>query len=77
MRTLGIWTVAVIAAAGFSFSASAGGPSADKQTSAQQVKTCQTQLNICQGGDFDGCYMALKNCVGKDRKRAMDIVAGT
>lgn len=67
---------AFAAVAGFALTAQAG-PSAEDQTSSQQVQACASLTTQCEGGDFDSCRDALKNCTQPDRKKIMDILASS
>ncbi len=67
----------VVAIAGLSSAALAdghGGPTAEEQTSAEQVQMCDTGLQGCQGGDTGQCVVALKTCVGDKRQQAMQLM---
>ena len=68
----------VVAIAGLSTAALAdghgGGPTAEEQTSAEQVQICDAGLQGCQGGDTGQCVAALKTCVGEKRQQAMKLM---
>jgi len=74
MRKSVIALIAAAATAGFAVSGVAAGPSAEEQTSAEQVEMCTTGLQQCQSGNSMGCVTALKTCVGEDRKKAMSLM---
>ncbi len=63
----------VVAIAGLS-SAALADPTAEEQTSAEQVQICDSGLQGCQGGDTGQCVAALKTCVGEKRSQAMKLM---
>ena len=63
----------VIAIGGLSSMALAE-PTAEEQTSAEQVQICDAGLQGCQGGDTGQCVAALKTCVGDKRLQAMKLM---
>ena len=71
-KTFYALTVAV-ALAGLS-SAGLAEPTAEEQTSAEQVQICDAGLQGCQGGDTGQCVAALKTCVGDKRQQAMKLM---
>ncbi len=75
MKRLSIGAATMVAAFGLSFAAFAG-PSAEQQTSAEQVQACQDGIQQCQGGDQLSCVAAIKVCVGEDRQTAMKLIQG-
>lgn len=68
----------VVAIAGLSTAALADAhgnhPTAEEQTSAEQVQMCDSGLQSCQGGDVGQCVVALKTCVGEKRQQAMKLM---
>ena len=68
----------VVAIAGLSTAAWADAhgnhPTAEAQTSAEQVQICDAGLQGCQGGDTGQCVAALKTCVGDKRLQAMKLM---
>ena len=71
-KTIYALTVAV-ALAGLS-SAGLAEPTAEEQTSPEQVQICDSGLQGCQGGDTGQCVAALKTCVGDKRQQAMKLM---
>ncbi len=50
------------------------GPSAEEQTSAEQVKMCDDGLKACAAGEANSCVVALKTCVGDKRQQALQLM---
>lgn len=49
-------------------------PTAEEQTSAEQVQMCDDGLQACAGGDVNACVTALKTCVGDKRAEAIKLM---
>ncbi len=75
MKRLVCAGVFALASMGLSAVAIAG-PSAEEQTSAEQVKMCNDGLQQCSSGDQGACAIAIKTCVGESRGKAMELMAG-
>ena len=76
--TLAVFTLSLffirIATVGLSTFALAG-PSAEAQTSAEQVKLCNDGMQQCAAGDQQACHVASKTCVGESRMKVIEMMA--
>lgn len=73
MRSSIFVAVAAVVALGLAGTAMAG-PTAEEQTSAEQVKMCDDGLQACAAGEANSCVVAVKTCVGEKRQQAMQLM---